>query len=46
MNEQTTPKCMQCGKTSDQAVLLSCVKEGKDDWVCVHCLPILIHGAH
>ncbi len=39
-------KCIECGATSDQKVLLSCVREGEDAWVCVHCLPILIHGAH
>lgn len=40
------PQCMQCGATSDQRVLISCLKEGGDDWVCVGCLPILIHGVH
>ena len=48
MTEQSSQeqKCIECGATSDQKVLLSCVKDGEDTWVCVHCLPILIHGAH
>lgn len=44
--ETTTPKCLQCGATSDQNVLISCLKEGEQTWVCVSCLPILIHGGH
>lgn len=46
MSEETTAKCLECGATSDQKVLLSCVKDDSPTWVCVHCLPILIHGAH
>ncbi len=47
MNDQSDqqPQCAECGATSDQKVLLSCVKEGDESWVCVHCLPMLIHGA-
>jgi hypothetical protein len=39
-------KCLNCGATSEDAVLLQCENKGKTDWVCVRCLPILIHGAH
>ena len=39
-------KCRECGATSDQKVLLSCLDSGSQSWVCVHCLPMLIHGAH
>ncbi|MHB1390402.1 MAG: hypothetical protein ACYCXF_04085 [Thermoleophilia bacterium] len=46
MNDQPQPKCLSCGNTSDKAVLLDCVKDGDPNWVCVHCLPMLIHGAH
>lgn len=46
MSEDTDARCMECGATSNQKVLLSCVKEDSQAWVCVHCLPILIHGAH
>ncbi len=42
-NENT---CLNCGTTSDQAVLLKCENKGKPEWVCVRCLPVLIHGAH
>lgn len=38
--------CQQCGARSDQRVLLPCVSHGKQGWVCVGCLPALIHGAH
>lgn len=46
MTDQQKAKCLECGATSDQKVLLSCIKEGEETWVCVHCLPILIHGPH
>ena len=38
--------CLQCGTGSDQRVLLQCEFRGKQLWVCVSCLPMLIHGAH
>ncbi len=38
--------CLNCKTTSEQAVLLQCENKGKLEWVCVRCLPILIHGAH
>ncbi len=38
------PVCLQCGAPSDQRVLLPCVSQGKPGWVCVRCLPALIHG--
>ncbi len=41
-----TPVCMQCGATSNDNVLIQCLKNGDEDWVCVSCLPILIHGGH
>lgn len=39
-------RCLLCDATSDKVVLLSCEKNGEQKWVCVRCLPILIHGAH
>lgn len=45
-NDEKAQQCMECGSTSEGKVLIQCVKEGEPDWVCVHCLPILIHGAH
>ena len=38
--------CLHCGSTSDQVVLLHCESKGELKWVCVRCLPILIHGSH
>ena len=43
-NENAT--CQECGATSDQKVLLSCLNDSQQSWVCVHCLTMLIHGAH
>jgi hypothetical protein len=40
------PACHQCGVSSDQRVLLPCMSQGKQGWVCVRCLPALIHGSH
>ncbi len=37
-------KCVVCGTTSDQRVLLACESQGKEGHVCVRCLPRLIHG--
>lgn len=36
--------CFLCGTDESQAVLLQARKEGDLFWVCVHCLPVLIHG--
>jgi len=38
--------CFVCGNDEDANVLLPCRTEGKDLWVCVRCLPPLIHGQH
>jgi hypothetical protein len=38
--------CLHCGATSDRVVLLQCEDKGKLQWVCVRCLPRLIHGGH
>jgi hypothetical protein len=37
-------KCFMCGAKESEAVLLSARKDGKTFWVCVRCLPVLIHG--
>ena len=39
-------KCMVCKITSAERVLLQAEDKGKPEWVCVRCLPILIHGGH
>ncbi len=36
--------CFHCGHSEEQAVLIPCRKEGHSLWVCVRCLPHLIHG--
>lgn len=44
--EDKQPQCLQCGVGAEGNVLIQCLKEGEDAWVCASCLPILIHGAH
>ena len=44
--EQQAPQCSLCGKTSQEIPLLRGEQKGQPMWVCVHCLPMLIHGAH
>lgn len=41
-----THACMVCGTSSDQRVVLRGEHEGREAWVCVGCLPMLIHGRH
>lgn len=36
--------CFRCGNTDGDAVLFPCRKDGESVWVCVRCLPPLIHG--
>lgn len=45
-SEEGTHQCLQCSATSDQRVLLPCEQDGEEKWVCVRCLPSLIHGEH
>jgi NAD-dependent dihydropyrimidine dehydrogenase PreA subunit len=40
INEQ----CFRCGADEGAAVLFPCRHQGKSQWVCVRCLPPLIHG--
>jgi ferredoxin len=42
--EVETLECFNCGTAETNTVLLPCRKEGKSLWVCVRCLPPLIHG--
>lgn len=39
-----TQKCMNCGRSENEAVLLPARTKGESTWVCVKCLPALIHG--
>ncbi|MBI4295964.1 MAG: hypothetical protein HY667_02465 [Chloroflexi bacterium] len=44
---QTEPKkCLVCKATSHERVLLRALEKGQEVWVCVRCLPMLIHGGH
>lgn len=38
--------CFVCGAKDTERVCLKCVKDGKETFVCVRCLPVLIHGGH
>ncbi len=50
MPESQKPKepkaCMVCHTTSDERVVLGGEYKGQPAWVCVRCLPMLIHGEH
>lgn len=37
--------CLSCGVNSQRRTLLPCVVKGEEKWVCVRCLPMLIHGS-
>ncbi|MCL5266456.1 MAG: hypothetical protein M1343_14900 [Chloroflexi bacterium] len=43
--EKQVHQCTRCGITSKDRVLLSAEFNGEERWVCVACLPYLIHGA-
>jgi Pyruvate/2-oxoacid:ferredoxin oxidoreductase delta subunit len=36
--------CFSCGCSENDAVLFPCRTKGDSTWVCVKCLPTLIHG--
>lgn len=38
--------CAQCGMSSADRPLLLGEYQGHEIWICVRCLPMLIHGAH
>lgn len=44
MEDQKNQECFVCGVKSEERVLLECVHEGDSKYVCVRCLPPLIHG--
>ena len=43
-NEENS--CTVCGVKSEERVLLCGEQQGNQVWVCVRCLPMLIHGGH
>jgi len=49
MNEEKETgkkECFICQATSEQKVLIPCEEKNEAKWVCVSCLPPLIHGMH
>lgn len=40
----TVVKCKNCGSSEYDRVLLPIRHQGESEWVCVKCLPRLIHG--
>jgi len=38
--------CTVCAIKSEERILLCGEYQDKRVWVCVQCLPMLIHGAH
>jgi MinD superfamily P-loop ATPase len=42
--EVMTQKCFTCGRSEMDSPLLPVRTEGTSTWVCVKCLPQLIHG--
>ncbi len=43
-DEKQPSQCSRCGATSEQRVLISAEYKGEQTWVCVTCLPYLLHG--
>lgn len=37
-------ECEHCGTTSELTPVMTYVFQGEEKHVCVHCLPMLIHG--
>lgn len=50
MSDTQKPKelkiCKVCQATSDERIVLCGEYKGERVWVCVRCLPMLIHGEH
>ena len=44
--DQPELACHRCGAVSEQRPLLPVVSQSTQQWVCVRCLPELIHGSH
>lgn len=44
--EASKKECFICQATSEQKVLIPCEDKNEAKWVCVSCLPPLIHGMH
>ncbi len=44
LKELIAQKCFRCGNPENEAILFPCRKNGDSLWVCIKCLPPLIHG--
>jgi hypothetical protein len=44
--EKIYHQCARCGTTSKERPLLPTEMDGDNSWICVSCLPYLIHGGH
>jgi len=44
VKECISQKCFRCGNSEREAILFPCRKDGESIWVCIKCLPPLIHG--
>lgn len=42
--DHATMKCYLCGASEHDRPLLAVKTKGESDWVCVRCIPRLIHG--
>lgn len=42
--ELESVRCFLCGDDDAAVSLLPVRRRGRNEWVCVHCLPRLIHG--
>lgn len=42
--EEKQNRCLSCGATSASRPLVHLELRGEEQWVCVRCLPMLIHG--
>ncbi len=43
-NVRVEVECNHCGTTSELTPVITYVHQGEEKHVCVHCLPMLIHG--
>ncbi len=43
-DEQAEKSCYVCNVDAKEVVVLPCEDKGEAKWVCVRCLPPLIHG--
>jgi MinD superfamily P-loop ATPase len=44
VKEFISQKCFRCGNSEREAILFPCRKDAESIWVCIKCLPPLIHG--